>query len=422
MKRPPFRILLGLATTGLLLLVAGLGACARSEYAPPASYSSEMARNDAPASAPAAPPAASMGMMEPQAKEAMARDEAEEAPGGAPARTGADKDGGGATTGEPGVDPAKPTPEKPTPAPRRKVHYDGYAKLRVTRPTDTLDQIVALATGLGGFVERLTSNAVTIRVPVDAFEDTYKKVLNLGDVLEKSVSAQDVTDALTEIGLRLETAKATRERLIALLARAQSEDEKLQLLREIQRLTEVIDRMESQIRTLESLAAFSRITVEVVQREAMAARTSDEEISEFRWIQQLNPFRREVAFGGQKLTLKVPEGLVALDLGKNFIAESADGAVFWAGKLKNEPQGTTDFWLESLKVRLEPEFGAVQVDTVGAFKVLRLEDRSENPYIYRVGVHVEGDKLELVEVYYPSTAHEQRYGAAIRASIEGGAQ
>lgn len=425
MKKPRFRTLLILALAASLAGLASLGACASRDSAPEAPAYQKLAElgyaagGAANAPSAAAPPMAS-APMSPGAADAAgegmsrgnlaAERKEEEAPTDSLETKDPKSDEGGQPTTQ-----ATPVPVK------RKVHYDGYAKVMVTRPVEVVDELVALTTSSGGFVERLVGTTVTLRVPVDKFDEIYKKILSMGDVLEKSVSAQDITDAMTEIGLRLETAKATRERLLILLQKAQSESEKLRLLAEIQRVTEQIDRMTSQLKTLENLANFSRITVELVQRQAMTGR-STEDVAEFRWIHQLSPFQRIVAFEGKKLELKVPDGLVALDDGKHFIAESADGAVFWAGKLKNQPEGSTDFWLEALKVRLEPEFFNVTVETFGQFKVLRMEDRSETPYIYRVGVRVNDKDLELVEVYYPSAAHETRYAAAVKSSIEGGAQ
>ena len=74
--------------------------------------------------------------------------------------------------------PPEPTPT-PQPAPAqaqaqaqaRMVHYDGWAQLRVPDPPETLDAVVALAEGAGGRTERLTGNTVSVRVPVEEFEE-----------------------------------------------------------------------------------------------------------------------------------------------------------------------------------------------------------------------------------------------------------
>jgi len=390
----------------LLVLMFG---CAKSS-AP--MYEADASKSDsfgAPAAAPA--PGNAVGGAVPS----MSRD-------GSPAMSKSGSAAEGASKEEaPAKDDPGSTTSPDVKATRRLIYYNGFARLRATDVDDTRNAVVQLATEAGGFVERLTGSSVTVRVPVDHFEAIFDQVLGLGDVLEKSTTAEDVTDAYTAVDLRLQTARATRDRLVALLARARTEAEKLQLLREIQRVTEEIDRLEAQIKTLASLASFSRITVEISAREALSARSSDEEIAEFRWIQALSPFRRDVSMQGKPLKMTVPEGMVALSANRSFVAESADGAVFWSSRRPNRPEGDTAFWLEALKTRLAPEFATADVQTAGAFQLLRLVDRSDTPYRYLVGVRVDGDELELLEIYFPTEAHEKRYGEAVRASIAKGA-
>lgn len=315
--------------------------------------------------------------------------------------------------------PADSAPAAPEPAADRMVHYDGWARLRVTRTQDLLDSVATLAEELGGKVESLYSDTVVVAVPVARFEEAFQRVLALGDVLDKSITATDITEAFTAVELRLRTAEATRTRLQALLARAEEEQEKLQLLREIARLTEEIDLMKSQVELLASLASYSRITVQAVPRQAVSTRTNQEEPWGLGWIQQLSAFRQGVAAQGKLLALEVPEGFVALDLKKRFVAESADGAVIRSGRFENVPAGDTDFWMAAVKERLAPEFARAEVEPWGSFQVLTLVDGSEAPYVYLVAVRADGRKLDLVEVTFPGLPQQERHGAAVRAAIEG---
>lgn len=307
----------------------------------------------------------------------------------------------------------------PLPAPDRMVHYDGHVRLRVTRPDEAADQIATIATGMGGRVERLTATYVTVRVPVDRFNDAFQQILKLGDVISKSITAEDVTESYLALDLRLETARATRDRLVALLAKSTDPYEKLSLLREIQRVSEEIDRLENQVRTLKSLAADSRITAELVPRAPLVTQGPAFETSEFAWIRGLTPFDRKVMALGDYLKLPVPDGMVALDLHKRFVAESADGARIWAVELDNVPAGDTAFWMDAVKQRLAPDYASAEVQDVGGYKVLRLVERSDDPYIWWIGLRAEGDDLDLVEVLFPTKAHEQKHGDAVRTAITG---
>ncbi len=338
--------------------------------------------------------------------------------------------------GPPAQPPEPATPQQPFV--ERKVHYNGWARLRVARTEDLVKQVAELATSAGGGVETMDPRRITVRVPVDGFHEVFAKVLALGDVLDKSVTAEDITEAWSEVDLRLQTARATRERLMSILARTKDEKQKIQILKQIQRLTEEIDGLEARLQVLSALAAFSRITVEGVPRRALEDQPHEDEIAGFEWIRALSPFRRDVAFSGKALRLDVPEGFVLLDDKRHFVAESADGAVLWASRLEDVPRGDAPFWVEAVRSRLAPEFSSATVSTLGAWHVLRLVDPSaaipavapprapaageapENgPYVYIVAIQVVGDERWLVEVYFASPAQEQRYGPAVRATIQG---
>jgi hypothetical protein len=359
--------------------------------------------DEAPMAEPAPSPPPSM-------REMSKADKANDMAPAAPAASAAGMPGQPANTGT-------PAPQAETV--QRKVHYDGWAQLRVTRTEELVDQVSKLATDAGGQVDSATPTRVTVRVPVARFRELFDQILKLGEVLDKSISAADITEAYAALDLRLATARATRDRLQILLGRARSEDDKLEILQQIQRLTEEIDMMDSQIRLLASMAAFSQITVEAVPRAAVAQRPSQEEVAGLGWIQHLSPFRRDVAQEGRLLKLDVPEGFVALDEKHHFVAESADGAVIWSTTLKNEPEGDSAFWVDAVKQRLGPEFAKAEVQTQGSFQVLRVVDAGDPAYRYLVALRARGDELDLVEVYYPAASQEERYQKAVFAAIVG---
>lgn len=387
-----------------LALALGSGCAKRAEESWGVGAASSAPRSDAyeykAMAAPAAPPpAASRKMM----KEAARYDEAD---------SSAPMASGGAT-----AEPASAT----SPAEQRMVHYDGYARIRVGKLEEASDTLVKLVTDAGGRVESLSRTRLVLRVPVAQFRDLFARMLATGDVLDQSISAQDVTEAFQAIELRLQSSKASRERLQVLLARSKDENEKIMLLREIQRLTETIDQLESQARLVADLASMSRVTVDLVPREAGISTGGVQETSAFAWLRRLSPFHDEVLSKGKRLALAVPDGMVALDLKKRFVAESADGSRVRAARLANDPEGTSAFWLDAMQQRLAPEFAQATTRAVGEWQVLRLVDRSDTPYVYVLAVRASDDDLDLVEVYYPNAQQEQRYQAAIEAMLGGGA-
>ena len=322
-------------------------------------------------------------------------------------------------------DEAPPEPGEPASTPsaasQRMVFYSGYAQLRVARVESGIDAVRDAAEAAEGKVESIGPDYVVIRVPVARFQEVFDELLGMGDVLAKQVTADDVTDSFRAVSLRLQTDKATRARLQELLAKAETEEEQLQLLREIQRLTDQIDAAEAQARTLAQMAAMSRITISLVGRDALAWQGPEDDAAELSWIRQLSPFVTEVYVESGKVKLEVPEGMVGLDLKRRFVAESADGARIWTHKLLNEPAGDEAFWLDAVQERLGADFATAERVSVGGMAALRLVDRSDAPYSWIIGVRVVGKNLELVQVYYPSADQETRYADAVAAVLGGGA-
>ncbi len=308
------------------------------------------------------------------------------------------------------------------PAEQRMIFYDGYVKLRSVKPDETIDAAARLAVAVDGYVEQMRPGYIILRIPVAKFDEIYKAVLRLADVLEKSVSARDVTESFQDVALRLTTAVTARDRLVELLSQSKVEKEKIRLLKEIQRLNDQIESLENLKTMLATMAEFSKITIRVEQRKLVSGRTDPEEIAAFKWISSLSPLKREAGKDSVRLNFVVPKDMVALDRKGMFIAEGADGAVFWSTTRDNLPEGDVGFWIEAIQFRIGPEFSSVSTLKSGDFNLLRLVENTEAPYVYWIGVKVEKKRLDIVQVYFPTQAQEKRYGTGILDSIAGGVQ
>jgi hypothetical protein len=279
------------------------------------------------------------------------------------------------------MEPASALPLQTT---SRKVHYNAHLKLRATKPEKVMEDAIVTVKAVGGYVEQQSHSLIVFRIPVAKFMNVYNQLQTFGEVINKSITATDITDAYVAVQLRLKLAKTTLQRLQALLIKAQTEKEKLQLLKEIQRVSEEVERLEGQFSTLDSLAKYSQLVLELEARLGLQARNHKQDFRGFGWIYSLSPFEKTVAQGGASLAFDVPEKMVALREEQPWTAESADHVAFWASK--------------------------------------RLEDFSDNPYVYMVGIRVVEDKIHLVEIYFPSKVHEQQYWPNIAKVIEKGEQ
>ncbi len=125
----------------------------------------------------------------------------------------------------------------------------------------SLSAIEQVAREVGGFLARRDDMSITIRVPSKSFDDAVKRVEKIGDMIHRNVSTEDVTEEFLDLEVRLKNARAIRERLEQLLAKATKVEESLLIERELGRVAGEIERIEGRMKYLRDRAAFSTITV-----------------------------------------------------------------------------------------------------------------------------------------------------------------
>lgn len=139
--------------------------------------------------------------------------------------------------------------------------YTAQIVIAVFEVKASLGQVEALARELGGFMSRRDDMAITIRVPVNRFDEAVKRVEAIGDMLHRNVTAEDVTEQFRDLDVRLKSARAVQERLTQLLARAAKVEESIAIERELDRVTAEIDQIEGRMKFLKDRAAYSTLTV-----------------------------------------------------------------------------------------------------------------------------------------------------------------
>jgi hypothetical protein len=135
-------------------------------------------------------------------------------------------------------------------------------------------QLHRLIQQAGGYIAReqqsqsdySTSNIVTIKVPVDRFDEVLMEAASDSDkVVEKKISSEDVTMEVIDTKSRLETKKEVRERYLELLRQARSMKDILAVQSEIDGIQEQMDQASGRIAYLGHSAAFSTINLDFYQ-------------------------------------------------------------------------------------------------------------------------------------------------------------
>jgi FtsZ-binding cell division protein ZapB len=119
----------------------------------------------------------------------------------------------------------------------------------VEEPEAAAREVEALVTSLGGFSEDASresegASTLRVRVPTAELESVLDRIAELGDEKERRTSAHDVTEQLADVEATLESKRQLRDRLRALLGRAEKVKDLLDLERELSRVQSDIDRME----------------------------------------------------------------------------------------------------------------------------------------------------------------------------------
>jgi|UPI000364647F hypothetical protein len=300
----------------------------------------------------------------------------------------------------------------------RKRHYNAYLKLRTAKPAALLDQVSTMIAAADGYIEYQSGLRITFRVPEARLMAQYSKIQTMGEVLKKSLTVEDITAAFEDLSLRLTITRKARDRLIELLGQTKKEEVKLKLLQEISRLNENIEQLQAMLSIVDKLATYSKLTLEAVPRASFSQMGRDHEVDAFRWIHALSPFRRDVAADATKVDQQAPDGMVEIKNSNYWLAESADGAVFWSYRLKTPLLGDQIFWAKALRHALCPEFASCTSSQVGNYQLLSMQSREEPHYFYQVGIQAKGNKLAVVEVYLPTKKHQQQYAESIHQAIQ----
>ncbi|WP_437761257.1 DUF4349 domain-containing protein [Sorangium sp. So ce281] len=269
----------------LLALLAGPAACASSPYA----AAKDAAGAPMPGYAPA-PPATAMAPPGGDAVEESLRGDSSydlersvttaELAKAAPPPTSTNASGGAPGRAAPGPAAQTPATGAQTPAtgptaagaapqgaaqvseaPAPLLVYTAEIAMAVFEVGASLGKVEALARELGGFLARRDDRTITIRVPAARFDEALKRLAELGDILQRNVVAQDVTEEFFDLAIRIRNARAVRDRLEKLLEKAAKVEESIQLERELARVSGELERLEGRLKFLRDRIAFSTLTV-----------------------------------------------------------------------------------------------------------------------------------------------------------------
>lgn len=157
-----------------------------------------------------------------------------------------------------------------------RIVRDGTMRVRVEEDTfdGAFDRLVELADRFGGTVlasdastadDGSTSGTVTVRVPAGDFDDLLVAVGRVGEVEQRSVTAEDVSDEYVDLEARLRHNQAQERFYLSLLDRAEDVDDAIAVQQRVEGIQQTIEQIEGRLRFIDERTSFSRLTVELFE-------------------------------------------------------------------------------------------------------------------------------------------------------------
>jgi len=135
---------------------------------------------------------------------------------------------------------------------------------------DAVDDAIAAAQDAGGFVlttrldeERSGRGSLVLRVPAENFESALAALDDIGDVLGRSVSGQDVGEEFVDLEARLRNFEAQEAVLLRLMDRAETVSDTIKVQRELTGIQLEVERIRGRLRFLEDQTSLATVTVKL---------------------------------------------------------------------------------------------------------------------------------------------------------------
>lgn len=246
--------------------------------------------------------------------------------------------------------PEAETPEIDPARTQRLVVYNGVVHVVVERISDSLSQIKSAVENMGGYMQEMTTNSITLKMPADKFAAAIEAVGKLGEVTQKDIKGADVTDQMRDLDIRLKNALQMRERLVKLIERAEKIEDALKIEKELERITETIELLKGKISHLRNSVAFSTLTVRF---NSPIPQTDPTTQTPFEWVHRLGSGMTESVKGSAYWSrtswgsspFELPEGYVKYYGDSHQTrAMSADGVMIHLHKETNYKGGDVGFW------------------------------------------------------------------------------
>ncbi|MEY2479019.1 MAG: hypothetical protein QOG87_4334 [Actinomycetota bacterium] len=144
------------------------------------------------------------------------------------------------------------------------------------------DRAASVAARYNGYVassseatvdEKASEGTLTIRVPADQFDAARRDLAGLGNVEHQELGGQDVTAQLVDFDARIRSLQAQEQALSAILGRARSVGEVLEVQGQLFNVRQQIEQLQAERGNIDAQASMATITATVFEPGAAVTKT-----------------------------------------------------------------------------------------------------------------------------------------------------
>lgn len=154
----------------------------------------------------------------------------------------------------------------------RRIIRNAQMRVQTEDVPDALDAATKLSVDIGGYTTQSRTwyvgdqvhASISFAVPVERFESALQAARALGDVLDESVSSQDVTSQYVDLEARILNLENTVERVRGFLDEAENVEEALEVNNHLSSLEAQLEVFKGQRNVLAQQTSFSTINIEFV--------------------------------------------------------------------------------------------------------------------------------------------------------------
>ena len=155
----------------------------------------------------------------------------------------------------------------------RKTIQTADLNIRVQDVTKVADQLIALCNENGGYTvnshiyreDERVSGKLVVKVPQVKLLSVITSISTLGEVTDKTINAQDVTEEYYDAQARLKVLKAKEERLLGLMDETTSINEIISVENELTKTRSEIEVLTGRLQYLTNATEYSQINITLAQ-------------------------------------------------------------------------------------------------------------------------------------------------------------